>query len=281
MANILGAKWKALTPEQKKPYEENYGALGRRAEVENSNGVEAMKLLEKEKDPLKPKCPESAYFLFINERHAALVAERKSLVEITKITREEWKNMTKKQKALYEKVAQTKSKKYTQKIDVYKQNKEEEAENAKKEEAELFKVLKQECEIMPPKKAPRTRTKPATTTNTTSVTKAQLQAMIDQGVAITLATRDANKSTNGEDIHNSGTELALLYVRMFSEESDKIEKYVGGLPDMIYGSVMASRPKTMQDAIEMATELMDKKISTLAERQAANKRKLDNNNQAQ
>ncbi|GJZ26780.1 reverse transcriptase domain-containing protein [Tanacetum coccineum] len=68
---------------------------------------------------------------------------------------------------------------------------------------------------------------------------------------------------------------------MFPEESDKIEKYVGGLPDMIHGSVMASRPKTMQDAIEMATELMDKKISTLGERQAENKMKLDNNNQAQ
>ncbi|GJY26989.1 putative reverse transcriptase domain-containing protein [Tanacetum coccineum] len=68
---------------------------------------------------------------------------------------------------------------------------------------------------------------------------------------------------------------------MFPEESDKIEKYVGGLPDMIHGSVMASKPKTMQDAIEIATELMDKKISTLAERQAENKRKLDNNNQAQ
>ncbi|GJX72274.1 reverse transcriptase domain-containing protein [Tanacetum coccineum] len=76
-------------------------------------------------------------------------------------------------------------------------------------------------------------------------------------------------------------ELSLLCGRIFPEESDKIEKYVGGLPDMIHGSVMASKPKTMQDAIEIATELMDKKISTLAERQAENKRKLDNNNQAQ
>ncbi|GKA43470.1 hypothetical protein Tco_0736194 [Tanacetum coccineum] len=42
-----------------------------------------------------------------------------------------------------------------------------------------------------------------------------------------------------------------------------------------------TKPKTMQDAIEFASELMDKKISTLAERQAENKRKLDNNNQAQ
>ncbi|GJV27894.1 reverse transcriptase domain-containing protein [Tanacetum coccineum] len=76
-------------------------------------------------------------------------------------------------------------------------------------------------------------------------------------------------------------ELALMCVRMFPEESDKIERYVGGLPDMIHRSVMASKPKTMQYAIEMATELMDKKIITLVERQAENKRKLDNNNQAQ
>ncbi|GKA44511.1 hypothetical protein Tco_0737235 [Tanacetum coccineum] len=44
---------------------------------------------------------------------------------------------------------------------------------------------------------------------------------------------------------------------------------------------MTSKPKIMQDAIESATELMDKKISTLAERQAENKRKFNNNNQAQ
>nr|GEX77751.1 putative reverse transcriptase domain-containing protein [Tanacetum cinerariifolium] len=74
-------------------------------------------------------------------------------------------------------------------------------------------------------------------------------------------------------------ELALMCVRMFPEELDKIERYVGGFPNMIYRSVMASKPKAMQDAIEFATELMDKKISTLVERQAENKRKLDNNNQ--
>ncbi|GJZ20332.1 putative ribonuclease H-like domain-containing protein [Tanacetum coccineum] len=69
---------------------------------------------------------------------------------------------------------------------------------------------------------------------------------------------------------------------MFPEESDKIERYVGGLPDMIHGSVVTSKPKTMQEAIEMANELMDKKIRTFAERQTENKRKQDdNNNQAQ
>ncbi|GKD12925.1 reverse transcriptase domain-containing protein [Tanacetum coccineum] len=89
------------------------------------------------------------------------------------------------------------------------------------------------------------------------------------------------KGTDVVSYNQRFQELALMCARMFPEESDKIEKYVGGLPDMIHGSVMASKPKTMQDAIEFATELMDKKISTFAERQAENKRKLDNNNQAQ
>ncbi|GJZ54443.1 putative reverse transcriptase domain-containing protein [Tanacetum coccineum] len=79
-------------------------------------------------------------------------------------------------------------------------------------------------------------------------------------------------------------ELALMCDRMFSEEIDKVEKYFGGLPDTIHGSVMATKPKTMQDAIEFATELMDKKINTWAECQADNKRKSDDtarNNQNQ
>ncbi|GKC77877.1 hypothetical protein Tco_1128651 [Tanacetum coccineum] len=76
-------------------------------------------------------------------------------------------------------------------------------------------------------------------------------------------------------------ELALMCGRMFLEESDEVEKYVGGLPDNIQGSVMASKPKTMQDAIEIINELMDQKVRAYAERQAENKRKLDNNNQAQ
>nr|GEW15975.1 hypothetical protein [Tanacetum cinerariifolium] len=220
---------------------------------------------------------------------------------------------------------------------------------------------------MTPKKR-TTRPSPATTTTTTTpITDAQLKALIAQGVANVLGERDATRSRNGEDNHDSGTSvmrqahLALectysdfmkckpLYFKgtegvvevtqwfekietvfrisnctvktqikfatctllgsaltwwnshvrivdhdvayamtwtnlkkkmtdkMFPEESDKIERYVGGLPDLIHGSVIASKPKTMQDAIEFATELMDKKINTLAERQAENKRKLDNN----
>nr|GFC97379.1 reverse transcriptase domain-containing protein [Tanacetum cinerariifolium] len=70
-------------------------------------------------------------------------------------------------------------------------------------------------------------------------------------------------------------ELALLCVRTCPEESDRVKRYIGGLPDSIHGSVAASKPKTMQEATKMATGLMDKKIRTYAERQAANKRKFE------
>ncbi|GJV99945.1 putative reverse transcriptase domain-containing protein [Tanacetum coccineum] len=241
---------------------------------------------------------------------------------------------------------------------------------------------------MAPKRTTRARPAPETTNTTTSVTNAQLQAMIDQGVTVALAARDATR--NGDDSHTSGmgvrrtervarectyqdfmkcqpmyfkgtegvVELTQWFERMetvfrisncfvdnqikFStctllagaltwwnshvrivgqdvayamtwtdlrkkmtdkycprnemkklevelwnlkvKESDKVERYVGGLPDMIQGSVVASKPKTMQEATEMASELMDKKINTIAERQAENKRKFENtsrNNQNQ
>ncbi|GKE56681.1 putative reverse transcriptase domain-containing protein, partial [Tanacetum coccineum] len=238
---------------------------------------------------------------------------------------------------------------------------------------------------MAPKKR-TTRASPATTTTTTPVTNAQLKALIDKGVVDALAARDADRSWNGDDNHNSGTgsrrtkrtdrectytdflkcqpmnfkgteevvgltqwvermkivfnsncavenqvkfatctlhgaaltwwkshvktvgqdaaysmpwntlikmmtakycprnEIKKLEMEIWElKESDKIEKYVGGLPDMIHGSVIASKPKTMQDAVELATELIDKKIRTFAERQTENKRKFDTsrNNQNQ
>ncbi|GJS38420.1 reverse transcriptase domain-containing protein [Tanacetum coccineum] len=59
---------------------------------------------------------------------------------------------------------------------------------------------------MAPKRATRstpvTTTPAPTATTTTSVTNAQLQAMIDQGVSAALAARDANR--NGDDSHTSG-----------------------------------------------------------------------------
>nr|GEV84093.1 hypothetical protein [Tanacetum cinerariifolium] len=56
-------------------------------------------------------------------------------------------------------------------------------------------------------------------------------------------------------------ELALMCGRMLSKESDQVEKYVGGLPDNIQGNVISARPKTMQEAIVLANDLMDQKTA--------------------
>ncbi|GJV39160.1 putative reverse transcriptase domain-containing protein [Tanacetum coccineum] len=68
-------------------------------------------------------------------------------------------------------------------------------------------------------------------------------------------------------------ELALMCGRMFHEESKEVEKYVGGLPDMIWGNVMSYQPKTIEKAIEFANDQMDQKVLTIIERQAEQKRK--------
>nr|GEV42625.1 putative reverse transcriptase domain-containing protein [Tanacetum cinerariifolium] len=148
---------------------------------------------------------------------------------------------------------------------------------------------------------------------TTIMTDAAIKQLIAQGVVDTLAEHEANiNNINGDDSHDSGsgerrimpttrdaltwwnshvkiighdaayempwkTLKKMMTSKMFLEESDEVERYVGGLSDMIQGSMMASKPKTMQNAIEFATELMDQKIRTLAGRQAENKRKLDDN----
>nr|GEU39127.1 reverse transcriptase domain-containing protein [Tanacetum cinerariifolium] len=72
-------------------------------------------------------------------------------------------------------------------------------------------------------------------------------------------------------------ELAQLCGRMFPEESDEIERYVGRLPEMIRGNVMSYEPKLMQKAIEFANDQMDQKLLGIAD----NKRKFDNTSRNQ
>nr|GEX65152.1 ribonuclease H-like domain-containing protein [Tanacetum cinerariifolium] len=168
--------------------------------------------------------------------------------------------------------------------------------------------------------APNKRTTIATpatvTTPTITITNAQLQALIDRGVAATLAERDTDMSMNGDNNNDSGTggrrqmttprecsytdflkcqpmsfqgtegvnshmravgqdvAYAIPWVALkrtitdkyYPRESAKVEKYIDGLPDMIHGSVKASKPQSMQEAIEFATKTMDKKMLTHAER---------------
>ncbi|GJY05449.1 hypothetical protein Tco_0371389 [Tanacetum coccineum] len=125
----------------------------------------------------------------------------------------------------------------------------------------------------------------------TPMSDATIKALIAQGVADALVEYEANKGSGDcDDSHNSGsgerrhvtTTFAICtllgsaltwwnsHVKIIGHDAaygmprktlmkmltDK-EKYVSGLPDMIQGSVMASKPKTMQEAIQIANDLMD------------------------
>nr|GEU31718.1 reverse transcriptase domain-containing protein [Tanacetum cinerariifolium] len=79
-------------------------------------------------------------------------------------------------------------------------------------------------------------------------------------------------------------ELALMCTKFLADEIKKVDKYISGLPDNINGNVMSARPKTLDETIELANDLMDQKLRTYAERHNDNKRKVDDssrNNQQQ
>nr|GEU30531.1 reverse transcriptase domain-containing protein [Tanacetum cinerariifolium] len=160
-----------------------------------------------------------------------------------------------------------------------------------------------------------------TAASTTPMTDAQIKVLIAQGVSTTLTDYEGTRSRNGDNNNDLGTgvrrqtpiareytyndflkcqpinfkgaegvvrgEIKKLETEIWNskvKESDAVEKFIGGLPNMIQGSVTTSKPKTMQAAIEITNDLMDQKICTLTERQAGNKRKFDDtsrNNQNQ
>nr|GEW81541.1 retrotransposon protein, putative, Ty3-gypsy subclass [Tanacetum cinerariifolium] len=79
-------------------------------------------------------------------------------------------------------------------------------------------------------------------------------------------------------------ELALMCTKFLTDETEKFDKYISGLPDNIHRNVMSARLKTLDQAIELANDLMDQKLRTYAERHNDNKRKADDssrNNQQQ
>ncbi|GKC33051.1 putative reverse transcriptase domain-containing protein [Tanacetum coccineum] len=61
-------------------------------------------------------------------------------------------------------------------------------------------------------------------------------------------------------------ELTLICTKFVANETEKVDKYISGLPDNIYGNVKSARPKTLDETIELANDLMDQKRCTTRER---------------
>ncbi|GKE17472.1 putative reverse transcriptase domain-containing protein [Tanacetum coccineum] len=67
-------------------------------------------------------------------------------------------------------------------------------------------------------------------------------------------------------------ELTLICTKFCANETEKTNKYIRGFPDNIYGNVKSSKPKMLDETIELANDLMDQKLRTYAEK-SDNKRK--------
>ncbi|GKA51037.1 hypothetical protein Tco_0744233, partial [Tanacetum coccineum] len=89
----------------------------------------------------------------------------------------------------------------------------------------------------------------------------------------------SHKRTVGVDDAYAMTWKALmkLMTEMVPKEEDKVEKYIGGLPDSIQGNVIAAELVRLQDAIRIANNLMDQKLKGYAIKNAENKRRFNNN----
>ncbi|GJW66521.1 hypothetical protein Tco_0120945 [Tanacetum coccineum] len=129
--------------------------------------------------------------------------------------------------------------------------------------------------------------------------------MIDQALQRNSTNGDTSHSSHGDDRRNvqtarpcyyadfmkcqplnfKGTEGVVSLTRWIENmESvfnisgcvieNQINKYIRGLPDNIYGNVKSSKPKTLDETIELANDLMDQKLRTYAEK-SDNKRKAD------
>ncbi|GJW84707.1 putative reverse transcriptase domain-containing protein, partial [Tanacetum coccineum] len=68
-----------------------------------------------------------------------------------------------------------------------------------------------------------------------------------------------------------------MCTKMVPEEEDRVEKFIGGLPDNIQGNVIAAEPTKLQDAVRIANNLMDQKLKGYVVKNAKNKRRLEVN----
>lgn len=194
ISTIMGDKWKNVSEEERKPYEDRYkvekdiylklvGQEKRETEAlklfhEEQNKKQAQELLEqylaykkdaetdngkkkkKEKDPLKPKHPISAFFAFSQSRRPALLEEKKPVTEISKILGEEWKALSPAKRVPFEEIAAKEKERYSVELEAYKRNKAEDLstmereaeEKSKSEKAQALQLYKQKEKLDQAKK---------------------------------------------------------------------------------------------------------------------------------
>nr|GEZ72451.1 putative reverse transcriptase domain-containing protein [Tanacetum cinerariifolium] len=162
-------------------------------------------------------------------------------------------------------------------------------------EVRLMQMIARALNNMPPKKTSATA-RAAAAARADAVVAPMIAAIVEQLFEARVSVAHANHETlrnrtndQGDGSHNSDTRMGgtvrtpceccysrccfcygledtkenddrqILPKGMFHEESDEVEKYVGGLPDMLRGNVVSYQPNTMAKAIDFANDQMDQK----------------------
>nr|GEV45933.1 putative reverse transcriptase domain-containing protein [Tanacetum cinerariifolium] len=94
-------------------------------------------------------------------------------------------------------------------------------------------------------------------TQTTSLQTLSSHHALCKGSALTWW--NSHMMAIGQDV---AYEMPWAALKRMITKAAKVERYIGGLPDMIHDSVKASKPQSMQEAIKFATEMTDKKMLT-------------------
>ncbi|GKA42613.1 putative reverse transcriptase domain-containing protein [Tanacetum coccineum] len=79
------------------------------------------------------------------------------------------------------------------------------------------------------------------------------------------------------EVYCPRNEIQKMETELLNLTEDKVEKYIGGLPDNIQVNVIVAEPTRLQDTIRIANNLMDQKLKGYAIKIAENKRRFDSN----
>nr|GEV82340.1 hypothetical protein [Tanacetum cinerariifolium] len=121
---------------------------------------------------------------------------------------------------------------------------------------------------------------PPNNTNLNNMTLESVQAMIDQALMRNSTNGDGSHSSHKDNRRNVQTAHPYFYADFMKCQPLNIKGTEGmvdltRLLDNIYGNVKSSKPKTLDETIELANDFMDQKLRTYVERQTNNKRKAD------
>lgn len=126
ISSEIGRRWKEISEEERRPYDELAAADKKRYAEEKEDYVpdpsfETAKSTRKKKDPNAPKRALSAYFFFCNEIRESVRAENpdKKITEIATLLAAKWRALPDKKRVKYQKMHEEAKVKYQSAMDVY------------------------------------------------------------------------------------------------------------------------------------------------------------------